>query len=312
MNSSRTPSSPLRTLLSLAALGAIFATASVVSADPRDRAGDIDRPEVATSDIPAISDWVAVDDVGGVALPNSGTVSARGIRAVGVSACPASVSGTLGTCGSAPNCTTFLSTGRIFRNAVASACSPAKACPGGSAGGPFQNNVYQFDIPADCQCLTVSHNTGSCGANVHGAAYLGAVAPFAAYPANCVPTSGVTYLGDVGSSVTQPYSFEIPPNANSTILSIVTNSNFTPPPGCTFSFSIACVPSTSVACLIRGIEAKLDTLSADVAAKSCETIRLLNTPDGRREACSDVVKSNCGTGYSWNSVSTGGPQQDCP
>jgi hypothetical protein len=61
---------------------------------------------------------------------------------------------------------------------------------------------------------------------------------------------------------------------------------------------------------VRDIKAELVNLADDFAAKSCVIIRLLNTPEGQRAACEPAVVENCGTTYSWNSQSTGGPKPD--
>jgi hypothetical protein len=61
---------------------------------------------------------------------------------------------------------------------------------------------------------------------------------------------------------------------------------------------------------VRDIKAELVNLADDFAAKFCVIIRLLNTPEGQRAACEPAVVDNCGTTYSWNSQSTGGPKPD--
>ncbi len=65
---------------------------------------------------------------------------------------------------------------------------------------------------------------------------------------------------------------------------------------------------TDIKAEVRDIKAELVNLADDVAAKFCVIIRLLNTPEGQRAACEPAVVDNCGTTYSWNSQSTGGPK----
>lgn len=108
--------------------------------------------------------------------------------------------------------TTGTTTWRLFRDAVPSNC-PQKACPGELAGGPFSYVTYTFqNLLNQDQCITVNHNIGTCTVP-HGFAILGdtfdPTAPFC---------NNNTFLGDVGSSVSQPYSFEVPAQEFFTII----------------------------------------------------------------------------------------------
>ena len=112
---------------------------------------------------------------------------------------------------------------RINRNGVASTCS-GKAFPGtfGSAGNLYDTFVFQNNGPE--RCVTVNFNTGTCGTSAHATAYAGSFNP---------NNLSQNYLGDVGSSLTQPFSFIAP--ANSSVV-IVINTNFGPTV-CNYSFS---------------------------------------------------------------------------
>ncbi len=72
--------------------------------------------------------------------------------------------------------------------------------------------------------MTVNFDTGTCGTSAHATAYAGSFNP---------NNLSQNYLGDVGRSVTQPFSFIAP--ANSSVV-IVINTNFGPTV-CNYSFS---------------------------------------------------------------------------
>ncbi len=65
---------------------------------------------------------------------------------------------------------------------------------------------------------------------------------------------------------------------------------------------------TDVKAEVRDIKAELVDLADDMACEFCAVIRLLNTPEGQRAACEPCIVDDCGTTYSWNGQSTGGPQ----
>ena len=109
-----------------------------------------------------------------------------------------------------PDFATYTAQGRTFRDGVASMCTPAKTCPGGgfNAGTTFNYDLYFFqNCDANEKCITVNLNTGACGTDVHAVAYAGRVP--AGSSMDCMYGT-VLYVGDVGSSVTQPFSFIIP------------------------------------------------------------------------------------------------------
>ncbi len=133
--------------------------------------------------------------------------------------------------------------GRIFRDAIASTCAPAKAYPGIFNVGTqhaFQTFTFFNNLNT---CITVNFDpnpgTGNdCATAAHLSAYLGSYDP---------NNQSANYLGDVGSSATQPFSFAAP--AGSTIV-LVASGNNAAPLTCNFNFSsnelsVAAVPTLS-------------------------------------------------------------------
>ncbi len=117
---------------------------------------------------------------------------------------------------------TYAATPRIFRNGVASQCTPVKTCPGVSAGGPFQFDLYHFNnCDGGEKCVTVNLNTGACGTNVHAVAFTGRVPAGSGFA--CM-LGGAIYIGDVGSSLSQPFSFMLP--AGTTEWTLMFHNNF--------------------------------------------------------------------------------------
>lgn len=108
--------------------------------------------------------------------------------------------------------------GRFFRDGIASVC-PGKAYPGiHSAGTTFNYSTYTYsNTSAAAACVTINFdpNFGGtpCALNAQMSAYANSYDPM---------NQGTNFLGDVGSSVTQPFSFEVP--ANSEVVLVVTNT----------------------------------------------------------------------------------------
>lgn len=133
--------------------------------------------------------------------------------------------------------------GRIFRDGVASTCNPAKAHPGITGVGTqhaFQTFTF-FNNLSTCITVNFDPNPGTgndCGVGAHLSAYLGSYDP---------NNQAANYLGDVGSSTTQPFSFAAP--AGSTIV-LVASSNAAAPLTCNFNLSsnelsVAAIPTLS-------------------------------------------------------------------
>lgn len=116
--------------------------------------------------------------------------------------------------------------GRLFRNATASTCSPTKAYPGISGAGSaraYRTDTVYNNGPA--QCVTVAFDVGTCGTNVHLVAYAGSFNP---------ADLSQNYIGDVGSSSSQSFSFTAP--ADSAIV-IMAQDNNGVAARCTYSFT---------------------------------------------------------------------------
>lgn len=104
--------------------------------------------------------------------------------------------------------------GRIWRDGVPSVC-PTKAYPGiFNAGTSYGYHAIQFsNVSANPVCITVTAfvdgGTSPCAANAHGIVYQSAdglnQTPYD--PAN----QGANFLGDIGSSVSQPFNVTVNP-----------------------------------------------------------------------------------------------------
>jgi len=127
-------------------------------------------------------------------------------------------------------------TGRIFRDGFASTCS-GKAYPGilGTGTTYYYESFGAYDnYGSQDACVVVSFDpniAGGCATNAHAIAYLDSYDP---------NDQGLNYLGDVGSSVTQPFSFTVP--AGGRFLVVVENTQESLPAACSFEFSISDVP----------------------------------------------------------------------
>jgi len=121
--------------------------------------------------------------------------------------------------------------GRTFRDAVPSTCS-GKPYPGlFNPANTYAYTTFGFrnegDFPT-CVQVNFDPNSGPapCAAEAHATAYLGGYNPL---------DQAAGFLGDVGSSVTQPFSFVVPAR-NSFVIAV--HSNNSPAPNCSFEFSI--------------------------------------------------------------------------
>jgi hypothetical protein len=141
---------------------------------------------------------------------------------------------------------------RIFRDAIASTC-PGKAWPGSFGGGPYAYSAIQFsNCSGSPVCVTVNVNldggSSPCGSNAHGYVYQSAdgadATPFD--PANIA----LNFLGDQGSSLTQPFSVTVNPG----LFEIVFINNFGIS-NCDVSFSITVPPGSvgSIKCSCESV-----------------------------------------------------------
>lgn len=116
---------------------------------------------------------------------------------------------------------------RLFRDAVPSSC-PMKPCPGDFPGGMAWVS-YQFqNLLGMPQCITVNHNVGTCVVP-HGFAVLGEE-----YDPTKPMCANNDFLGDVGSSINQPYSFEVPASA----IFVIVLEQVAAPSNCMVGFTI--------------------------------------------------------------------------
>lgn len=120
--------------------------------------------------------------------------------------------------------------GRINRNGIASTCANAKTYPGPfNTGIPYQYKTYSL-VNGASTCVTVNWepNPGSgndCDFTAHLSAYLDSYDP---------ANQSANYLGDVGSSQTQPFSFNAPAGATVILVATINSgSNVV----CDFDFS---------------------------------------------------------------------------
>ncbi|RJP41130.1 MAG: hypothetical protein C4548_09680 [Desulfobacteraceae bacterium] len=117
---------------------------------------------------------------------------------------------------------------RLLRDGNPSQCDPAKAFPGtwSDESAPYRYKTYTFYNTGPGTCVTVQFDVGDCDVNVHLAAYRGSFNP---------ADLSENYLGDVGSSVSQPFSFVVP--LGETVV-IMAHENWGGSAGsCGFSFS---------------------------------------------------------------------------
>lgn len=124
-------------------------------------------------------------------------------------------------------------TGEILRNGIPSSC-PGKAYPG--IANPFTPLLYEAYVFSNstgaASCVTVAFDPNpnnnpatDCGTNAHASAYIGSYNPV---------DKSANFVGDVGASITDSFSFEVP--AMSNLVLIVTNTQIEE--YCDFAFSL--------------------------------------------------------------------------
>lgn len=128
--------------------------------------------------------------------------------------------------------------GRIFRDGIAGTC-PNKVYPGiFNAGTTMNFETFTYNnTSAVAACVTVNFDpdTGAvpCATNAHMSAYTGSYDPL---------NQGTNFINDVGSSIAQPFSFEVP--ASSDLVLVVTNTSSAAI--CDFAFEVVDLPCTAV------------------------------------------------------------------
>lgn len=128
--------------------------------------------------------------------------------------------------------------GRLFRDGVAGTC-PSKPYPGNfGVGTTFNYEAFTYsNTDAAPACVTVNFDPDTVGAspcstNAHASAYQDSYNP---------ASQATNFINDVGSSVAQPFSFEVA--ANSDFVLVVTNTSAAAI--CTFGYEIVNLPCTT-------------------------------------------------------------------
>lgn len=153
---------------------------------------------------------------------------------------PAPIAGTV-TCPDGPVAAAFTGAttqlGRIFRDGVAGTC-PTKVYPGiFNAATTYNYETFTYsNTDAAPACVTVNFDPDTvggtpCATNAHMSAYIGSYDP---------ANQGTNFLNDVGSSVAQPFSFEIA--GSSDLVLVVTNTSGAAI--CDFGFEVVNLPCT--------------------------------------------------------------------
>ncbi len=147
------------------------------------------------------------------------------------------------TCPTGPVAGSFTGTtvqlGRIFRDAVASAC-PGKTYPGiFNATTTYNYESYTYtNTGSAAACVTVNFDpdtvgTTPCTTNAHASAYIGSYDP---------ADQAANFVGDVGSSLAQPFAFEVPAGQNMVL--VVTNTSAAAV--CDFGFEVVDLPCSAL------------------------------------------------------------------
>lgn len=124
--------------------------------------------------------------------------------------------------------------GRIFRDGIAGAC-PSKVYPGiFNAATTYNYEAFTYtNTSGVAACVTVNFDpnagTTPCATNAHASAYLGSYDP---------NNQATNFLGDVGSSITQPFSFEVA--AGNDMVLVVSNTSSQAV--CDFTFEVLNLP----------------------------------------------------------------------
>ncbi|MBD8525399.1 hypothetical protein [Pseudomarimonas arenosa] len=131
--------------------------------------------------------------------------------------------------------------GRIFRDAIPSSC-PSKAYPGiFNPGTTYNYEAFTFtNSGGTAQCVTVNFDPNpdnnlatDCDTNAHASLYVGSYDP---------TNQSANYVGDVGSSITDSFSAEVP--AMSSLILVVTNTSAQEI--CNFAYEMQNIPCAVV------------------------------------------------------------------
>lgn len=191
---------------------------------------------------------------------------------------------------------THTQSGRIFRDGAATAC-PGEVYPGiFNAGTTYNYETFTYtNTSAATACVTVNFNPDTSGAspcatNAHASAYIGSYDP---------ANQSLNYVGDVGSSITQPFSIDVPAGAD--LVLVVTNTSAQAV--CSFGFEILNLPCTSV------VEAELaltkTVAPASVPAGGNAVFTLTVTNNGPGAAANTIVTDTLPAGLTYVSNTCG-------
>lgn len=191
--------------------------------------------------------------------------------------------------------------GRIFRDAIPSSC-PSKAYPGiFNPGTPYFFETFTFsNANAGAACVTINFDPNpnnnlatDCDTNAHASAYIGSYDPM---------NQSANFVGDVGSSITDSFSFEVP--GMSDLVLVVTNTSAEEI--CDFQFevvgSLACEVTDADLVLTKNV----DNPSPAPGGSLTYTLTVENLGPG--SATNVAVTDNLPAGL--NFVSTSGCSED--
>lgn len=187
-------------------------------------AGNSDKTRAFSFTVPGNHSFVVVQSrVNNAANPPS---LAYSFRVLGIPTCnscpPAIISGTIGSGSNQWPADIDTQTGRLFRNATASVCSPAKPVPSvEDAATQFQYDAYTFlNTSLSAVCVTVN-TTAAANNQILTAAYLDRFNPFDVQD---------NYLGDAGNSnQSRSFSFTVPARRSFVVVQSRVNTAGNPP-----------------------------------------------------------------------------------
>lgn len=200
------------------------------------------------------------------------------------------------TCPTGPTAAAFTGAntqlGRIFRDGIPSAC-PTKVYPGifnAATTYNFESFTYSNTSAAPA-CVTVNFDPDAgatpCLTNAHASAYIGSYDP---------ANQATNFVGDVGSSVAQPFAFEVPGGQN--LVLVVSNTSSAAV--CTFGFEVLNLP-----CEVGNADLSV-TLSGSpnpVAPGGTITYTAVGTNNGPTDAQDLVISIDLPAGVTFGSSS---------
>ncbi|MEO7794177.1 MAG: hypothetical protein ABIV06_05330 [Thermoanaerobaculia bacterium] len=197
--------------------------------------------------------------------------------------------------------------GRLFRDAIPSVC-PSKVYPGQTGvGTTFNYETFTYpNTSAASACVTVNFNPDTvagtpCTANAHASAYLTSYDP---------TNQALNFVGDVGSSLTQPFSFEVP--AATSMVLVVTNTIAAAI--CDFGFEIVNLPCSTAVEAELALVKSVAPGTVPPGGNAVFTLTVTNNGPGSAEntvvtdtlpAGLTYVSNDCGAGFAaptltWN------------